>query len=63
MQLVPINLTLTPRQAAQFQDLIDTWLAKGGPAWECMAEWDEPYTHEESEALYLALDAAIPAPK
>lgn len=45
-----VILRLDDRGVACLKELAQQYLDKG-PAWECMQEWDEPYTAPEIEAL------------
>lgn len=45
-----VILRLSDRQVNALRELAEQYLDKG-PAWECMQEWDEPYTASDLDAL------------
>lgn len=51
-----ITLTLTKEEAEMLVALAGGYLCKGGPAWECMPDWDEEFTSDKLEALGKKLE-------
>lgn len=45
------TLLLTDEEARMLLAIAREYLCKGGPAWECLPEWDMGFTSEAIEAL------------
>lgn len=62
MTTCPVTLMLTPRQIKALEEVATHYLSEGGPAWECMQMWDEPYSQEEIEGLASEIIGATRQP-
>ena len=51
---------LTTREAYHLREVATSYLLPGGPAWECMAEWPEPFPSDETALLGKKIIDAIP---
>lgn len=57
-----VILALTDRQAQALKEMAEVYLVKGGPAWDCMQCWDEPFEASDLEALNDVIQKSIEAP-
>ena len=57
-----VTMTLSPRAAKLLAIVNEVYLKRGGPAYKCAQEWDEPFTVAEIEELSAELENAVGTP-
>lgn len=50
-EIVEVKLHLTPKELKALRELVQVYLSKGGPAYECMQEWDEEHDVKDLTSL------------